>query len=516
MPGDGTADLILYNAKVITVDEKRPSAELVAIKGNTILAVGNNHDRELFRGPATKLFDCAGGSVVPGFNDAHCHPLARAISLLSVDCSPRNVRGIADIQEAIRRRAQELPCGQWIRGANYDAFSLQEGRAPNRWELDEAAPAHPVLLVDNTGQHYVLNSLALHIANLDGRTTDARGGHIERDPATGEPTGLMSGNAHVIKKVVPPIDARQLEAGMRLASRQYLAQGITSLQDTSWANGWREWQSWRRMVESRAIACRVSVLLGAEGLTESQAAGLTMGHGNAWLRIAGVKLALDESTGCPHPDQDAINQAALQARQARYKVAFHVSDAHMLASSLAAIRFVCLREKSSPQDFRLEHCSVCPPELLPKLAAARAAVVTQPAFLYSFGERYRSLSSDQAGWLWPARSFRRIGVRCAFSSDSPLVTSDPFLGLYAAVTRKTASGDVLASDQAVPLASALESYTLSGAYASSEATIKGSISPGKLADLAVLDTDLEQLPPERLREPRVVMTVIDGQVVWPS
>jgi predicted amidohydrolase YtcJ len=516
MPSDGTADLILYNAKVITLDEERPYAELVAVKGNTILAVGNKRDLGLFCGPATKALDCAGGTVVPGFNDAHCHPLALAISLLSVDCSSQNVDSIAQIQAAIRRRAQETPQGNWIRGTNYDVFSLHERRAPNRWELDEAAPAHPVLLVDNTGQNYVLNSPALQLANMHGHAEDVQGDHMQRDPVTGEPTGLISGNAVVIRKIVPPLDDRQLEMGMRLANRQYLSQGITSIQDTSWTNGWRQWRSWRRMVDNRAIACRVSVLLGAEGLPASQAAGLTMGHGDAWLRIAGVKLALDESTGCLHPEQDAINEAALQARQAGYQVAFHASDAYMLAASLAAIRFACLRVPSSQQPFRLEHCSYCPPDLLPRLRASHATVVTQPAFLYSFGQRYQSLSSDQAAWLWPAGSFRRIGIKVAFSSDSPLATTNPVVGLYAAVARKTQSGDVFALEQGIPLESALASYTLSGAYASSEATIKGSISPGKLADLAVLDTDIAQLTPDEIRELRVVTTVIDGQVVWES
>jgi predicted amidohydrolase YtcJ len=514
MPSDGTASLILCNAKVITVDEQRPGADFVAIKGNTILAVGNKDDLGIFRGPATRVFDCAGGSVVPGFNDAHCHPFALAISLLSVDCSPRNARRIADIQAAIRRRTQELPHGKWIRGTNYDGLSIQEGRAPNRWELDDAAPDHPVLLVDNTGQHYVLNSFALRLAKIDRYTTDVQGGQVQLDAATGEPTGMISGNADVIRKVVPPVDMQQLEAGMRLASRQYLSQGITSVQDTSWTNGRRHWQSWQRMSDNRAMACRISVLLGTEDLAECQAAGLTMGHGNAWLRVAGVKLALDESTGCSHPDQDAINQAARQTRQAGYKLAFHASDAHMLASSLAAIRFACLHVKSSPHDFRLEHCSVCPPELLPRLAASRVTVVTQPAFLYSFGHQYLSLPSDQAGWLWPAGSFQRDGVRVAFSSDSPLVTSDPLVGLYAAMTRKTRSGDVLALHEKVALEPALESYTLSGAHASSEGTIKGSISPGKMADVAVLDADLAQLAPENLRDVHVVLTIIDGQEVW--
>lgn len=514
MPGDSTADLILYDAKVITVDEQRPCADCVAIKGNTVLAVGRKDELSDYRGPTTKLFDCAGGSVIPGFNDAHCHPFALAISLLSVDCSPRNARSIGDIQLAIRRRAQELAEGRWIRGTNYDVFSLQERRAPNRWELDAAAPVHPVLLVDNTGQHYVVNSLALQLANIHRYAEVRGGGQVQLDAATGEPTGVISGHPDLIRKIVPPIDMQELETGMRLAKQQYLAQGITSIQDTSWTNGRRQWQSWRRMIENGAVACRVSLLLGTDNLAESQAAGLTMGHGDSWLRVAGVKLALDESTGCPHPDQEAINEAALQARQAGYKIAFHVSDAYLLAASLAAIRFASLRVPSSPQDFRLEHCSVCPPELLPRLAATGATVVTQPAFLHSFGPRYKSLPPDQAGWLWPVGSFRRSGVRVAFSSDSPLTTGDPLIGIYAAVTRKTESGDVLASNESVPWDVALTSYTLSGAYAASEASVKGSISPGKLADVAVLDHDLSRVAPEQLREVRVALTLIDGRVVW--
>ncbi|MFC1925891.1 amidohydrolase [Chloroflexota bacterium] len=510
-----TADLILHNAQVITLDPEQPYADLVAIRGNRILAAGHKGDLGLFKGAETELVDCAGGTVIPGFNDAHCHPFSLAVSLLGVDCSPEAVKNIAEIQSRIRHRAEKSGEGKWIRAAGYDEFHLQEKRPPNRWELDQVSPRHPVILTHYTAGSCVLNSLALQMVGITGDTPESSGSLIHRDPETGQPNGVISGRNEHAERAIPPLDEGEIEQGMKLVNREYLSHGITSIQDATWTNGRHRWQTWQRLVEREIVSSRVSMLLGTQSLEEFQNAGLSMDGDRSRLRVGGVKLALDESTGCPHPSQEDIDRHALKALGAGYQVAFHVSDVYTLQAALSAIKFLSQQAPAAEHRFRLEHCSFCPPDLLLMVKASQAIVVTQPAFLYYMGDKYREeVLTRQAGWLWPVGSFHRWGVKTAFSSDSPLVTSNPLTGIYAAVTRKTETGQKLAPQESISPLEALKMYTLWGAYASSEEEEKGSISPGKLADLAVLSDDPLQKDPEELRGLNVIRTIIDGKVIW--
>ncbi|MBP7615282.1 MAG: amidohydrolase [Steroidobacteraceae bacterium] len=508
------ADLILHNARVITWDAQRPYADLVAIRGERILATGSQDDLGRFQGPGTRLIDCEGGGVMPGINDAHCHPLALAVALLSVDCAPEAVEDIAGITAAIRRRAAQTAEGEWIRAANYDEFHLREKRPPTARELDRAAPHHPVILMHRTAGHCVLNSLALKRAAITRDTPDPPGGTIHRDPVTDEPSGLIIGRNARVEAALPPIAAEELIRGMKLATGQFLAHGITSLQDTGWNNGLRHWQEWRRLIECGAAVCRVSVLMGIDALDELPEAGLSMDAGDSRLRIGGIKLALDESTGCAAPPQEDVNRQALRAARAGFSVGLHVSDVPMLEGAIAAIQYVSRQLPVAKGRFRLEHCTVCPPELLLKARACRAIVVAQPAFLRYMGQPYlEQATPQQAGWFLPLGSLRRWGVRVALSSDAPLVPCNPWIGIEAAVSRRTDTGQILACREGVTLLEALEMYTQGGAQASFEADRKGRIGPGMLADLMVLNRNPVPMEPGEIQELRVVRCLIGGKVV---
>jgi predicted amidohydrolase YtcJ len=185
------ADLLLRNASVVTLDQAKPTAAIVAIKGNRILHVGNKEEAESLVGAKTKIIDCAGKTVIPGFNDAHCHPLALTASLLSVDCGPASARSIRELQARIRQRAEQTPQGEWIRAKGYNEFYLAERRHPNRWDLDQASPDHPVKLSHRSGHACVLNTLALKLLGICKETAEPQGGIIERDLESGEPNGLL-------------------------------------------------------------------------------------------------------------------------------------------------------------------------------------------------------------------------------------------------------------------------------------------------------------------------------------
>jgi len=509
------ADLILYNARVITLDDNQPEAELVAIKDNKILGIGGNDSLWLFQGARTRLINCKGKTIIPGFNDAHCHPLSFAATLLYVDCSPVVTKNISEIQALIRQKAEKLPKGKWVRAAQYDEYYLTDKRPPNRWELDEASPNHPAILVHRSGNICVLNSLALSLLNIARDTPNPQGGYIGREKDTGEPDGLIAGRNEQVEKGVPPLDEEEIEQGVRLAVQEYLSYGITSLQDTSWTNDLHHWKTLRLFKERGILPLRVSMLAGSDALEEFKNSGLLMGCGNNQLRIGGVKIALDESTGCPHPPQEELNHHAFKAHKAGFQLALHVNDVHTLQTALASLDFVLRQIPRPDHRHRLEHCAVCPPGLLRRLKTTGAIVVTQPPFLYYHGENYiKTVSPDKFNWLYPLRSFHRQGIKVAASSDSPMVPCSPLAGIYAAVTRKVKTGQALAPQEGLSPLEALRMYTIQAAYVSFEETAKGTISPGKLADLVVLSADPTQVAPEEVKEIKVMLTIIDGKVEW--
>jgi len=202
--GARTADLVLYNANILTGDPHRPKAELAAAEAGEIVWVGSNTDLDLFRG-RKKLINCEGKTVIPGFNDAHTHVLAYASKLLGIDCSPASVASIADIQSRVRQQAERVPQGTWLRANGYNEFYLAERRHPTRHDLDRAAPYHPVKLTHRSMHACVLNSMALSLAGISIETPDPPGGLIDRDLETGEPSGLLFGmNSYINDQVIPP------------------------------------------------------------------------------------------------------------------------------------------------------------------------------------------------------------------------------------------------------------------------------------------------------------------------
>jgi predicted amidohydrolase YtcJ len=502
------ADLVLYNARIITMDRKQPYTSLAAIRGNRILYTGDGDDLPLFRGLGTKIIDCAGGTVIPGFNDAHCHPLSLAINLVSLDCSPDKVKDIQGILDLVHQAAGHTRTGKWIRAVNYDEFQLKEKRPPNRWELDRVCPENPLIILHRTAGKCLLNSLAFQLVQPSGSTV-----HI--DPVKGEPDGLITGRNARLENLLPGPDEEELETGMRLVNTLFLSQGITSFQDTTWNNNWSRWRIWQKLTEHGLVSQRVSFFSGFEAIDEfANLPQQTLGSDNR-LQMAGIKLALDESTGEPHPPQQDINRFALKACQTGFNVAFHVSDVPMLETSLAAIKFIHQTLPDKEPGFRLEHCAVCPPDLLFGLKASRAVVIAQPSFIYYFGQPFLDeVLPHQTNWFEPFGSFKRWGLTTAFSSDSPLTGSNPLTGIYAAVSRMTEKGQKLAPQESISLEDALKMYTLGGAGASFQNEDKGSITQGKLADLIVFNRDAVQLIPEQFSELKVVLSIIDGKVVW--
>ena len=509
------ADLVLYNANVLTMNRRRPRAELVAVKDGKIVWVGTNNDCDLFKG-RSKLINCEGKTVIPGFIDAHIHILAYASNLLSIDCSPSSVPSISDIQEKIRQQAERTPRGTWIKGTGYNEFYMAGHRHPNRHDLDQAAPYHPVRLTQRSLHACVLNSLGLSLAGISMETPDPPGGLIDRELDTGEPSGLLFGmNSYINEQVIPPLSEKELRQGVKLANQSLLSSGITSVQDATVRNGFNQWQTFLRLKEMGELVPRISMMFGLHALTDFKERELYYGYGDSSLRLGAVKFTLDETSGRLNPSQGELNEGVLQAHQAGFQVAIHAVEEGTVEAAAIALEH-CLRlNPRADHRHRLEHCSVCPPPLLRRFKAIKAVVVTQPAFIYYSGERYLSdVLGTQLPWLYRTRSFLKSGLKPAASSDCPVAPCNPLVGVYAAVTRRAESGQALSPEEAISPEEALRMYTLAGAYASFEEQLKGSIEVGKLADMVVLNADPTKISSEELREIRVEKTIISGEVVW--
>ena len=510
------ADLILKNGNVITVDAEQPTAEMVAIEGERILLVGSNERLEEVSGAGTKVIDCQGRTVVPGFNDAHCHIFSFIRTMLSVDLSPSSVSSIDDIKEAIRRQAENTPPGQWITGTDYNEFYLAEKRHPTRWDIDEVAPAHPVVLSHRSLHACVLNSLALSMAGITRETPEPPGAMIARDLNEGEPNGLLIEMlGHVREKVMPSPSEEELTRGATLANEQYLCRGITSLQDATYVSDFKRWQIFGRFKDKGILKSRVSMMFGTEHMREFQEAGMVSGSGDNRLRLAGLKIVPSRVGGELYPPQPELNRYVLDAHQAGFQVAIHAIQESMVEAVISAYEYVHSQQPETDRRHRIEHCSECPPNLLDRIKKIKAVIITHPSFPYYSGERYLvTVPTTQLKWLYRIKSFLDNGLVVAGASDSPIVDSNPLVGIYGAVTRQTQSGQRLLPEESITASQALALYTINGAYVSFEENIKGSITPGKLADLVVLSDDPTKSAPQDIKDIKVEMTIIGGRVVW--
>ena len=510
------ADLILENGNITVPEPGIPGTASVAVRGDSIWLIGNEQEIGQVKGRSTKVIDCRGKTLVPGFNDAHCHLFSYVHKLLSLDLSPAAVRSITDIKEVVRRKAQTIPEGTWISGTDYNEFYLQEKRHPTRQDLDEAAPNHPVVLSHRSLHACVLNSLALRLAGITNESEAPEGGIIERDLNTGEPNGILFEMlGHLREKVIPPVDKAELDRGLAEANRRYLSLGITSIGEATHSNDFERWQFYRQMKKSGIIKSRIYMMWGPASMKQFKEAGLTTGSGDSQLRVGSLKIMLSEATGKLYPSQTELNEVVLEATEAGFQVAIHAIERNSVEAAIIALERAQKQYPIIERRHRIEHCSECPPELSRRLSLLKSVVVSQPSFVYYSGERYLvQVSPETQKWLYAFKSMLDYGVVVAGSSDSPVVPNNPLAGIYAAVTRRAESGQVVSGKEAISAGQALNMYTRNAAYATFEEKIKGSLVPGQKADIVVLSHDPLNTDFTRLKDIAVEMTLIGGDLVY--
>lgn len=512
-------DIILLNADIIPMDSRYQGGKLIALRNGRIEAVAGVNALEDFKRKGTTVIDCTGKTVVPGFIDTHLHLRTFAESFITLRLSPRDrVRAISDIQAKVRLLAQKLPPGSWIRGKEYDEFYCAEKRHPNRRDLDKVAPAHPVKLTHRSGHCHVLNSLALQHVGISKDTPDPPGGFIDRDISTGEPTGLLYDMGDILSKRVPPLDKQRLEEGVQRASEQLLSVGITSLQDATFTNNHGHWKDFCKWKKDGLLKPRITMMLGAECIDHYCSDQFSVPYDETHLRLNGIKLMVTESTGRLHPPQSELNNVVAHAHQQGLQVAIHAVEEGHIESACSAIAYALQLFPRTDHRHRIEHCSVCPPALARRLAHLGITVVTQPPFVFYHGDRYlTAVPANRLPYLYPMQTLLKAGLRVAASSDCPVAPPSPLVGVYSAVSRMSQTGHVITPRERISPLEALRMYTLSAAQTVFEETIKGSITPGKIADLVILSGNPATVPLDRaeeIKDMQVEMTILDGKVVW--
>ena len=527
-------DLIILNAAIRTMDDAKPTAEAVAVSGNRIAAVGSTADVRKLAGPKTRLVDAGGKSVVPGFNDAHVHWLTGGFSITNVNL--REARSPEEFARRIGDFAKTLPKGRWILEGSWDHENWPGTPLPTRHIIDAVTPEHPVFVNRLDGHMGLANSLALKLAGVTKETKEVPGGLIVRD-ASGEPTGLLKDAAmSLVERVVPPPSWDEKLAAARAATEHAARLGVTSIQDMSAGDdvGLYQYLHERGELKTRIYGMRSIVSWEVLGKT-----GVRGAFGNEWLRIGGLKGFADGSLGSTTafffaPYADAPNTRGLlfdqmlpegimlQRVEAADKRGLHVMI-HAIgdeANFQILEIFKQVAEKNGPRDrrFRIEHAQHVRLADIKRFGSQKVIASMQPYHCADDGRWCnKRIGPERSKGTYAFRSLLDTGAVLAFGSDWTVAPLNPMEGLKAAVTRQTLDGknpNGWVPEQKITLEEAIRAYTVGSAYAEFQDHLKGSLTPGKLADLVLLDCDIFKTDPAQIDQVKVTMTVVDGKVVW--
>lgn len=531
----GSADLVIVNAGVRTMRPDNRIAEAVAVKGNRIVAVGSNAEIRSLADARTKTIDAGGRLVLPGFNDSHVHFLEGGGQLAGVQL--RDARTPAEFADRIRQFVAKTPPGRWILHGSWDHENWPGTPLPTRDLIDAFTPENPVLVSRLDGHMALANSLALKLAGVTRETQDPPGGLIVRDSKTGEPTGVLKDAAlGLVGKVVPPPSFEENLAALKAASDLAASVGVTSVQDMT--PGPLEMRMLQTLQAQGGLKTRHYTALGLSEWTQLADLNLPAAFGSERLRIGILKAFADGSLGsrtawlfAPYRDDPATsglaraemtNGAMLErirsADRAGLQVAVHAIGDRANAEMLAIYAQVTADNPKRDRRFRIEHAQHLRPEDIPRFARAQVIASMQPIHEVDDGrwaEKRIGMPRCRSSYCW--RSLLDSGAKLAFGTDWPVAPLDPLQGLWAAVTRRTADGkhpEGWIPEQKITIEEAVRAYTLGSAYAEFQEQEKGTIEPGKLADLVILSKDIFRIQPKEIADTHVLLTVMDGRVVF--
>ena len=541
------ADLILLDGNIWTGERessgKTRTAQAAAIAGGRFMAVGSNQEILALKKKDTKVIRLEGRRVVPGLIDSHVHFIGGGFQLLSLDL--KNVKSEDEFVRLIGERAKGLPPGRWLRGGNWDEEAWPSHTLPTRWQIDNVTPATPVLLRRYDGHAALANSLALKLAGVSRETQAPPDGVIVRDPATGEPTGVLKDGAiGLVAKAIPRPSDAEMEEALRAALGEAGRVGITSVhnitldEQTPSGNFWGEVELLRRAEREKWLTVRQYLVIPINHVEELAASDKSQRVESEWLRLRAVKGFSDGSLGSATawmfdpfddvPDSRGLPMALMdppskmeglvrKAQGAGIHPCIHAIGDRAVAEMLDLYERVGGPNTRAAR-FRIEHAQHMRAEDFARFARLGVIASMQPYHAIDDGRwAEKKIGARRARTSYAWRLMLNAGAPLAFGSDWPVAPLSPILGIYAAVTRATLDEkhpEGWIPEERLSAEEALRAYTTGSAFAAFEEDEKGTVSPGKLADLVVLSEDILSIPPARIANVEVQMTIAGGRIVY--
>ena len=529
------ADLIITNAKVWTVDKTHPTAQAVAVLGDRIVAVGSNADIDVWRGHDTKVIDAGGKLLLPGFNDAHVHFVSGGLQLESVQLNDATSK-----QEFVRRiaaQAKKTPKGEWIQGGDWDETKWSPLSLPTKELIDAVTPDNPVFVSRYDGHSALANSTALRLAGITSQTPDPPGGVIIRD-AQGNPTGdLKDAATDIVFKVIPPLSHEQRLRAVRRALEYAASLGVTSVQNMD--PDYADIAAYAELLQNGELTTRIYAAPLIDQVDDQVKIGIRHAFGGPFLRIGAVKAFADGSLGSrtayffePFSDEPGnrgllgeemqplslMRDRMMKADAAGLQICTHAIGDQAISIILDLYADIVKAHGEMDRRLRIEHAQHMAAKDFDRFAQLNVIASVQPYHAIDDGrwaEGY--IGHDRASRTYAFRTFLNHWVHLAFGTDWDVAPLNPIWTVYAAVTRSTLDGknpNGWFPDQKLTVAEAIEAYTMGSAYAEFQENVKGSITPGKLADMVVLSDDIFSIDPAKIRDVKVLKTIVGGKVVW--
>lgn len=534
------ADIVFKNGNVYTVDAKQPRAQAIAVSKDRIVFVGSNADAQKFVGAKTRVVDLKGGTVLPGFADAHQH--LSGVGQREMTLNLEGTTSLEDFLAKVKARVDQAKPGDWVTGRGWIETHWKPPVFPTRWDLDKVAPNNPVILGRADGHGAVANSAALKLAGVDKNTPDPFGGEISKDKQSGEPNGMLLDSAQgLVRRRVPPTSAADAERAVVLGVKRNIELGWTQIQDAG--GSYAEVELFKKLYASGAIKLRIykAVHGPSPSATRLLNEGATIGAYENRFTFRTIKVVSDGALGSrgaallgPYSDAgdtsgfltvkaEELRPMLIEALRKGIQVETHAigdrANRFILDEYEAAFKAVPAGErKVADPRWRVEHAQIVDPVDIPRFVKLGIIPSMQPSHAIGdlhFAPARVGIDRLKGSYAW--ETFIKSGVVVAGGSDAPVERGEPMIEFYAAVARKDQkgfSGPGWHPEEAVSRADALKMFTLWPAYAAFEEKLRGSIEVGKLADLTILSADIMTIPAPEILKTRCVMTVINGEIVF--
>ena len=533
--GRPAADLIVTHANIYTVDRQHPRAEAVAVIGDRIVAVGPAAEIDLWRGPETRVMDARGKLLLPGFNDSHVHFIDGGAALAAVQLNDATSAG--EFKRRIAAQAAKTAKGAWVLGGDWDETKWNPPQPPTAALIDGVTREVPVYVSRYDGHQGLANSAAMKLARISAKTPDVPGGVIVREKS-GNPTGIFKDAAqNLIFKAIPPLSHEQRSAAAQRALAYAASVGVTSVQHMS--AEYADVEVYSELAEKGELTTRIYCAPLETGWQDQAKVGLRRAWGSSYLRLGAVKGFADGSIGSrtaalaePYSDEpanrgllsdemhppEAMRERLMKADGAGLQLRIHAIGDRGISMILDIFDAIEKAHGNHDQRMTIEHAQHVAPRDFDRFAKLHVIASMQPYHAIDDGRWVEArIGHERSKTSYAWRSFLDHGVTLAFGTDWNVAPLNPMPGLYAAVTRATLDGknpEGWIPEQKITLPEAVEAYTLGSAFAEFEEKEKGSITPGKLADMIILSDNIFEMKPEAIRNVKVETTIAGGKIVY--